>query len=240
MALTYQITARNQLSEDAEIVGVVLLKQLSGGFIDIFSEKKQLAPPFGEGIDVFGAEKTGEKIIVKPSSTLTLRIFSKDPALAISLVEKKTRYDIGFWAFADEYSPREPAESQTGVELEIIEALDPNVRVFLASAIPPSPDIFKTNFAAGELIYPQEQGLTKGTRYGFRIVNTVGEVVVPLDLGHLEEVRSGTGIEGYGMFNSEEKPLPVGSYRMELIKVEGGKGIVVAYENFSIYPAAGF
>ncbi|MGQ9787947.1 MAG: hypothetical protein ACUVQM_01330 [Candidatus Hadarchaeaceae archaeon] len=231
---SYQITARNQLSEDAEIVEIISLKQPSGGF-NIFSEKRQLAPPFGDDIEVSGGEKMDEKTVVKPGSVVTLKISSEDPFLVISLVEKRVRYDIGFWAFADEYPHGGPAEVQTEVELEIVEALDPNVKVFLASAIPPTPDTFKTSFTAGEHIYPQEHGLTKGTRYGFRIVNTAGEVVVSLDLGHLEEVRNGSGAEGYGSFNSGEKPLPPGPYRMELIKVEGRRGFLVAYENFSVY-----
>jgi len=232
---TYQIAARNQLSEDAEIVEIVALKPPSEGLFNIVSEKRRLAPPFGEGIEVTGGNETSEKIIVKPGSTLTIRIFSKDPLLSISLVEKRTRYDIGFWSFADEYPPTSPAGGQGGPEPEIVEALDPSVKVFLAGAVPPTPETFKTNFAAGEPIYPQEQGLAKGIKYGFRIVGTAGEVIVSLDLGHLEEVRGGAGAEGYGTFNPEELPLPPGSYRMELIKVEDGKGIMVAYENFSVY-----
>lgn len=230
---TYQITARNQLNEDAEIVEIISLHQPSGGFINIFSEKRQLAPPFGEDIEVLGGEKTNEKVVVKPGSAVTLKIFLKDPALVISLVEKRGRYDIGFWGFADEY-PQMRTETKTEVKLEIVEALDPNVKVFLAGTFPPTPETFKTHFAASEPIYPQEQGLAKGTKYRFQVVNATGEIIIPLDLDHLGEARYGTGVEGHGMFNSGKKPLPSGSYRIELIKVEGGKGFIVAYENFSV------
>jgi hypothetical protein len=45
-------------------------------------------------------------------------------------------------------------------------------------------------------------------------------------------------MEGYGgpppLFNFNESPLAQGSYKAELVKVEGGAYIVVAYTNFSV------
>jgi len=93
----YQIAARNQLGEDAEIVEISAQKQPLGRFT-IISEKLQLAPPFGEGIEVAGGEKTSEKIVVKPGYNVTLKIFSKDPLLSIALIERRVRYDISFWS----------------------------------------------------------------------------------------------------------------------------------------------
>jgi len=93
----YQISARNQLGEDAEIIEISAQKQ-PPSFYTIISEKQKLAPPFGKDIEVAGGEKTSEKIVVKPGSTVTLKIFSEDPLLSIALIVKEGRYDISFWS----------------------------------------------------------------------------------------------------------------------------------------------
>jgi len=119
-------------------------------------------------------------------------------------------------------------------QIEIVEALDVNVNVTLMNKVPPTPESFKTEFEGGETIYPSEQGLGKGTRYGFRIVGPEGNVIVPLDDNQIAEVQYGDRMEGVGFYNTEENPLPPGSYRMELIVVEGGRGLIVAYEDFVV------
>jgi len=94
----YQISARNYLSEETEIIEISAQKQ-PPSYFTLISEKRQLAPPFGEDIEVAGGEKTSEKIVVMPGATVTLKIFSKDPLLSIALIVKGGRYDISFLSF---------------------------------------------------------------------------------------------------------------------------------------------
>lgn len=51
----YQITARNQLDENAKIIGIVARKKTNAGFFNVISEKQQLAPPFSDTIEVLDA-----------------------------------------------------------------------------------------------------------------------------------------------------------------------------------------
>ena len=93
----YQFSAKNSLDRDAEIIEVSAQKQPSSYFM-LISEKWKIAPPFGGNIEVAGGEKTSEKIVVNPGSTVTLKISSKDPLLSIALTVKEGRYDISFWS----------------------------------------------------------------------------------------------------------------------------------------------
>lgn len=93
----YQISAKNLVNRDAEIVEVSAQKQPSSCFM-LISEKWKIAPPFGGNIEVAGGEKTREKTVVNPGSTVTLKISSKDPLLNIALTVKEGRYDISFWS----------------------------------------------------------------------------------------------------------------------------------------------
>lgn len=220
----YQITARNQLPERAEVTGITAQAFPAAGWAGIVSQKKLLAPPFGEDIRVSGADRTSEKVVVEPGATLTLEIVSGGPLASITLLQKTGRYDISFCSFT----------AGGATELEIVEALDPGVRVMLTDAFPPSPEAVKERFASGEPIYPQEQGLAKGTRYVFRILDSRGNVLVPLDGRPIARARMGTGMEGSGVFNTPEDPLPPGTYRVELIKVEGKKGFILSRAEFAV------
>jgi len=231
----YQIAVRNQREDDGEIVGIgiVAQNQLQGNLI-FNPEKKQLAPPFGEGIEVVGGEKTSNKIIIKPSYTARLKIFSKDLLLSIALTEKNGSYDIQFW------SP-EPQKEE-----DYVESLDPNVKVILVSPVSLVGDVpliesQRIMFSSGRIVLPMMQGLDNGTKFGFRIIDSNGAVVVPIDIiGKLGEAKGsvfgGTAWESFGRFNSEPDPLLMGNYRMELIKVENGRGFIMAYSNFSVEP----
>lgn len=87
----YQIALKNTMGRDGEIVGIMG---------KIASQKQQIAPPFGENIEVVGGEKTAEKIIVKPGmrETTILKIYSKDPLWIVTLIENgDKRWHISFW-----------------------------------------------------------------------------------------------------------------------------------------------
>jgi hypothetical protein len=79
---TYQISAKNQSGEDGKIIKIVSLKH-------------QIAPPF-EDIEVIEGVKTNEKIIIKPGTMATLKIYSKEPFFVITIFEERGRYDISF------------------------------------------------------------------------------------------------------------------------------------------------
>jgi hypothetical protein len=120
-------------------------------------------------------------------------------------------------------------------EVEIIWGLDEKVKVFFATAFPPVLTQ-STKFSSGEAIYPQEEGLSKGTVYAFRVVDRNGTVVVPLDQYPYAEIRVGSGIEGAGQFNSEQNPINPGDYTLQLVKIDKGskKAFIIAAKNFSI------
>jgi len=56
--------------------------------------------------------------------------------------------------------------------------------------------------------------------YAFRVVDRNGTVVIPLDQWPYAETRVGSGIEGAGLFNSEQKPMIPGNYTLQLVKID--------------------
>ncbi len=228
----YRITAKNQLNVNAEIVGLSVLEMPNNSIFSIFPEKHQLAPPFGTDINITGGQNTGQEIIVNPAAIMTLKIFSETPFLRITLMEKRNNYEISF------ASPFPPVSHALNISLT--EALDPNVKLFLSNSLPPTSSSIKTSFASGEPFWPLESGLAQGTMYEVVIANLSGTVVFPTNnsAAYLVSVKTGQGMEGYGgpppLFNFNESPLAQGSYKAELVKVEGGAYIVVAYTNFSV------
>jgi len=210
----------NQLPERAEVTGITAQAFPSAGRVGIVSEKKLIAPPFGDDVRVSGADKTSEKVVVEPGATVTLEVVSGGPLASIALFEKTSHYDMAFCSFG------------RGTVLRIVEALDPGVRVMLAGTFLPTREAVKERFAGGELVYPQEQGLARGTRYGFRILDSRRYVMIPLE--SIARARVGTGMEGSGAFNTPYNPLPPGSYTVELIRVEDKRGFIVSRAEFSI------
>ena len=112
--------------------------------------------------------------------------------------------------------------------VEIVDAIDPRISVKLSGAFPPTGVTLKNSFFSGEDIYPQEEGLARGTRYGFRVVDSKGSEIISVNRWGVAAVRMGRGLEGSGLCNSGEAPLAPGSYRVQLVKVEGERGFVVA------------
>lgn len=98
----YQIELINTKAANAEITG---LKGKVG------SRTVQIAPPFGDNIEIIGGKKSGEKIIIGPTvipgepgkppalKPALLKIYSKEPLLLITWIEKNNRtgWQISFW-----------------------------------------------------------------------------------------------------------------------------------------------
>ena len=76
------------------------------------SETVQVAPPFGEGVEVVGGERTPSGVIIWPTVSgmlepgeppvnkpALLRFYSENPLLLVTWVEKggKTGWQISFW-----------------------------------------------------------------------------------------------------------------------------------------------
>lgn len=137
---------------------------------------------------------------------------------------------LGWNAISSMNAPRFVQESQ----LEISEALDPNIRVYMTGETQAGPASFKTSFFSGEPFFPMEEGLAAGTEYGFRVVYPNASAAVPLKM--TDRIRVGRGTEGSGMFNSKQDTLLDGNYTLELVKVEKNKGLIVGRTNFSIIP----
>ncbi len=130
-----------------------------------------------------------------------------------------------------------PAPAGVGGEqprIAVVEAMDGQTRVVLSSAFPPTEQALKSSFAAGEAVYPQEEGLPKGARYAFRVVDAKGTEVIPVERWGVAEAKVGVGMEGSGVCNTQESPLAPGSYRVQLVKIESDKGFVLAQTDLTI------
>ncbi|MBS7615195.1 hypothetical protein KEJ18_05635 [Candidatus Bathyarchaeota archaeon] len=60
----------------------------------------QIAPPFGDNIEITGGNKSSEKIVIGPTAVPSLlRIYSEDSLLLITWIEKdnKPGWQISFW-----------------------------------------------------------------------------------------------------------------------------------------------
>lgn len=101
----YQIELINTAAKNAEIVGLKG-KTMTGKTV-------QIAPPFSDNIEIIGGNKSHEKIIIGPTvmpgpsepgkmpalKPALLRIYSSDPLLLITWIEKnnKAGWQISFW-----------------------------------------------------------------------------------------------------------------------------------------------
>lgn len=93
---------------------------------------------------------------------------------------------------------------------------------------------FKIKRAAVISLYPNSQGLKGGTEYGFRITDQNGEIVEPLYKKALSTARNNTWTNGSGNFNTPERPLPPGNYKVELIVVEGKNAFITARTDLTV------
>ncbi len=118
----------------------------------------------------------------------------------------------------------------------IMEEINPNVEIFLLTANKEPPfDLNKTLFTSGEVIYPNEEGLKKGDRFAFRVVDG-NVVIIPLDNYPYYDVLYDGGA-GSGTINNEGKNiLPKGSYTIQLVKIDSNntKATIVAKKDFNI------
>jgi len=110
---------------------------------------------------------------------------------------------------------------------------DAAVVISLSSSIPPTASSFKTSFAGGATIYPQEEGLAPGDYFAFRVLSGDGSLV-DTTLPGIQQVPPGSTGYGAGSFNTSDLPLPDGSYRIELVRVEQRRGYVVTALGFII------
>jgi len=86
----YQIVLINKGFEDGEIIGIMG---------KVVSQTVKIGTPFGNDVEVVGGNRTAEKIVVKPETTVMLKISSKDPLWFITLIEKgDKRWQIMFWS----------------------------------------------------------------------------------------------------------------------------------------------
>lgn len=99
-AWVYQIELINTNASNAEIIGLKG-KTIAGKTV-------QIAPPFLGNIEIIGGNKSNEKIIIEPTTEpgkppalkpALLRIYSSDPLLLITWIEKNNRtgWQISFW-----------------------------------------------------------------------------------------------------------------------------------------------
>ncbi len=119
--------------------------------------------------------------------------------------------------------------------VEAVEKLDPDHKVLLSKEFPPSENSMKSEFAKGESIYPQSQGLKGSARYGFRVTDMNGKIIMPLNKSNISRAVDNAWTNGSGCFNNPEHPLTPGSYKMELIIVdERDKSFITARADFTV------
>ncbi|OPY58633.1 MAG: hypothetical protein A4E56_03359 [Pelotomaculum sp. PtaU1.Bin065] len=118
--------------------------------------------------------------------------------------------------------------------IEAVERIDSSHKVLLSCQFPPSENTMKSEFKQGETIYPNSQGLKGGTVYGFRIRGQNGEIIEPLLREALNTAVDNTWTNGSGAFNTADRPLPPGNYKMELVVVEGKDAFITACTNFTV------
>jgi hypothetical protein len=122
----------------------------------------------------------------------------------------------------------------SGDTVEAVEKIDSSHKVLLSSTFPPSESSIKSEFKQGETIYPNSQGLKGGTEYGFRITDQNGEIVEPLYRKALSSAVDKTWTNGSGCFNTPERPLPPGNYKVELIVEEGKNAFITARTDLTV------
>jgi hypothetical protein len=225
----YHFNAKNILKEKVSIQKITGKKPRPKllGFLQLSSEEVLIAPPFGQQIIVTGAQKSTTGVTAEPGVTLDMQIASYDPlyGLVITIGDNWCSLAYGF------LGPGEDVE-------EITETLDPNVQFITnAERIPSGPPQEQTTFSSGETVYPRVTGLKKGITYGFQIINSQKQAVIPFDQDRActNEAREGSTV-GCGEFNNETQPLNPGKYEVQLIKVEAEKGFIIAKTQVTITP----
>jgi hypothetical protein len=107
-------------------------------------------------------------------------------------------------------------------------ALDPSVNVY---AVDKRGNVI-SSIEHNEYFFPVQSGLPLGTVYTFRLLRQTGEIVVPANEKFTVTAESGRlkfepGLQQYHNF-------PAGKYVIELVKLEGSHGTIVARANITI------
>ncbi|MGE5831444.1 MAG: hypothetical protein ACM3X8_00835 [Methanomicrobiales archaeon] len=230
---TYRITARNRLDREASILRITGQKPFPGllGSLNLLSRTVILAPPYHPGIEVNGGVRTEESILVRPGETAVIRILSDEPIFSLTIL------DSGGCEFSRSFLA--PAGELPDYTIDATPAYDPGVRILLTEEFPPGSDPGKTVFHPGENIYLSETGLPAGTGYGFQVKDSGGRIFVwpPLRMQQMARVKTGTGPETSGTFNTRQDPLEPGEFTVELVRFGEKKGWIIASVNLSVIPA---
>lgn len=122
-----------------------------------------------------------------------------------------------------------PETPSAPYNITISESLNPSVRLYVVD---------KNNNQAARIaddvwFYPVERGLPEGTVYGFRVLDSKGGVVVPVNENFTAEApgREKTfeiGVQQYHGF-------PPGSYVVELVVLQNGHGTITTRANLTVF-----
>lgn len=220
----YHWSAENVLNEKVSILGITGSKPGPKllGLLRLLPEKVTIAPPFGQQIEVSGAQKSATGISVEPGATFDIRIISPDPLYGLII-------PIG--SMGNTWCSLAYGFLMPGREVESIsEALDPQVRFYTTGTqiSSPSPEEQST-FASGKTVLPVIMGLKEGTTYGLQVTDQSGQSVVPLDIDHpCVSARTGTTEGCGGAFNDGSHSFDPGIYNIQLIRIINGKGLIIA------------
>jgi hypothetical protein len=113
--------------------------------------------------------------------------------------------------------------------LTVADRLDSNISL-VTTALAPDNDgkITETQrFMSNEMIFAYTQGLSSGTRFGYRVSDTTGKVVIPFDRLNAAQAK-GTGLDKYDAINTVDLRLAPGNYVLDLMVSQGWKTTVAA------------
>jgi len=123
-----------------------------------------------------------------------------------------------------------PPPPPSPLNLTFSVALDPSVSVYAVDKTG-NQTSYHPYF---EYFFPVQRGLLAGTSYSFRLIRaSTGEVVVPASYNYTA-FPPGQG-PPYESGTEQYYGFPPGKYTIELVKIEGLRGIIVARSSLSIY-----
>lgn len=115
-----------------------------------------------------------------------------------------------------------------GLDLNISKNISSEVKIFVTDKY--ESDINSIEYS--QYFYPQQSGLPAGTVYGFRFINQEGKEIMPVYETFIakSEYQREIGKQYYHGVEPE-------NYTVQLIKIEGNQGIIVAETNFKVISA---
>lgn len=120
-----------------------------------------------------------------------------------------------------------PHKAPPGLNLSVSEALSPGVSVVVLNGDKKS----VTSIDMNEHFYLQQKGLAEETTYGFRVIDSLGRVTMPVYETFTAKDPSSNWIESNKYYNN----LAIANFTIELLVIQDDTGNIVARTNLTIF-----